>query len=229
MTDKTQITYLFDPLCGWCYGASPLLAQLDAAPGLTVVPIPTGLFSGTGARVMDASFAAYAWSNDERIASMTGQPFTEDYRSGVLAKGGMMNSGPATLALSAVALTAPQRELDALCAIQEARYVKGLDVTSVAVLVTVLEGLGLEAAASHFVSPAADLMEFHKSRLVAAQTLMREFAVQGVPGVIVDDGSRKTLLRSQELFGDGTVISRLIRSGATDADGQYHSNPATRG
>ena len=23
---EMRLTYLFDPLCGWCYGASPLLA-----------------------------------------------------------------------------------------------------------------------------------------------------------------------------------------------------------
>jgi putative protein-disulfide isomerase len=28
MTNTTLITYPFDPLCGWCYAASPLMAQL---------------------------------------------------------------------------------------------------------------------------------------------------------------------------------------------------------
>jgi protein-disulfide isomerase-like protein with CxxC motif len=25
---RTTVTYLFDPLCGWCYGASPVIQQL---------------------------------------------------------------------------------------------------------------------------------------------------------------------------------------------------------
>jgi putative protein-disulfide isomerase len=217
MTETTQITYLFDPLCGWCYGASPLMAQLAAAPGVTVVAQPTGLFSGAGARPMDASFAAYAWSNDERIAALTGQRFTESYRTNVLSKGGRLDSGPATLALSAVALTAPDRELDTLRAIQEARYVSGLDVTVVPVLVAVLEGLGLEAAASHLSSPTGQLIAFHEDRLLAAQALMREFAVRGVPGVIADEGGSKTLLKAQDLFGNSALFSRLIGSGTAPA------------
>ena len=32
MTTKT-LTYLFDPLCGWCYGASPAIQQ-------AVTPLP---------------------------------------------------------------------------------------------------------------------------------------------------------------------------------------------
>jgi protein-disulfide isomerase-like protein with CxxC motif len=26
---KTTITYLFDPLCGWCYGAAPMIGKLS--------------------------------------------------------------------------------------------------------------------------------------------------------------------------------------------------------
>ena len=75
-TPTVTVTYLFDPLCGWCYAAAPVLARLQATPGVQVVLAPTGLFAGAGARPMDAQFAAYAWSNDQRIAQLTGQPFS---------------------------------------------------------------------------------------------------------------------------------------------------------
>ncbi|RUZ44799.1 DsbA family protein, partial [Mesorhizobium sp. M7A.F.Ca.CA.004.05.2.1] len=28
---NSEVTYLFDPLCGWCYGATPMLDRLSAA------------------------------------------------------------------------------------------------------------------------------------------------------------------------------------------------------
>lgn len=71
------VTYLFDPLCGWCYGAAPVLGALAQQPGIRVELLPTGLFAGDGARAMDNEFAAYAWSNDQRIERLTGQPFSE--------------------------------------------------------------------------------------------------------------------------------------------------------
>ena len=49
-TPTTTVTYLFDPLCGWCYAAAPVLARLQATPGVQVVLAPTGLFAGAGAR-----------------------------------------------------------------------------------------------------------------------------------------------------------------------------------
>lgn len=106
--------YVFDPLCGWCYGAGAAVAALEDVPGLEVELLPSGLFSGEGARSMDDSFAAYAWSNDQRIERLTGQPFSGRYRSKVLAdRQQRFDSGAATLALTAVALISPQRELEA--------------------------------------------------------------------------------------------------------------------
>ena len=142
MTPTTTLTYLFDPLCGWCYGASPVIATLADAQGVTLAMAPTGLFSGDGARPMDDRFAAYAWSDDQRIARLTGQRFTELYRTRVLAdRRRMVDSVPATVALTAVSLTAPDREAEALSAIQAARYVEGRDVTAFPTLPTLAEVL----------------------------------------------------------------------------------------
>jgi putative protein-disulfide isomerase len=225
MSDKANITYLFDPLCGWCYGASHVLGEIAAHPNLTVTLAPTGLFSGTGARPMNAQFAAFAWSNDERIASLSGQRFSDDYRNNVLGKGGMLDSGPATLALTAVALTNPLRELDALKLIQEARYVSGRDVTDLPEIRKILESADLGTASSRLVSPDADLLSANRGRIEAARVLMKEFRVDGVPVLIVDDGQRRSTIRAQELFGNADLVARLTGVGASSADAarQNHS------
>lgn len=57
-TPTVTVTYLFDPLCGWCYAAAPALKFLQGQEGVAVVLAPTGLFAGAGARPMDAQFAA---------------------------------------------------------------------------------------------------------------------------------------------------------------------------
>jgi protein-disulfide isomerase-like protein with CxxC motif len=45
---STTLTYLFDPLCGWCYGASPTVQSLGKRDDLRFELAPTGLFSGRG-------------------------------------------------------------------------------------------------------------------------------------------------------------------------------------
>lgn len=202
MTATIQIAYLFDPLCGWCYGASPMLAELVARPEFDVALVPTGLFAGAGGRPMDEGFAAYAWSNDQRISRLTGQAFSEAYRRDVLAdRTRSFDSGPATLALTAVALTAPEREFEALQAIQKARYVAGRDVTDVAVLGHVLRGLSLSEAADRLTARDADVIDADRKRIEAGRRDMRRFGADGVPALLVGAGERQRLVRASGLLG----------------------------
>lgn len=189
------LNYVFDPLCGWCYGASATISRLFENPGVLLNLVPSGLFSGSDARPMDDEFAAYAWSNDQRIERLTGQRFSDRYRSEVLAdRRQMFDSGPATVALTAVALTGPERELEALVAIQRARYVDGLDVTHADTLLGVLRTLGLEPAAALLLKPDATLLEATRGRMAHAQSLLKAFGARGVPTFILDqDGDRRLL------------------------------------
>ena len=195
------VAYLFDPLCGWCYGASPALAYLASRDGFEVKLVPTGLFSGAGARPMDGNFAAYAWSNDQRIAKLSGQRFTEACREKVLGKsGGILDSGPATIALAAVALACPSRELDALRLIQEARYVAGLDVTDMREIIGILRGAALEAAIGRLAAPDAELLAATRERTEAARLTMRRFGAEGVPALVAGIGENRRLLNASDLF-----------------------------
>lgn len=204
---STSVTYLFDPLCGWCYGASPLVQKLGQHSGINLTLAPTGLFADGGRR-MDAAFAEFAWSNDQRIAQLTGQRFTEAYRQNVLGRhGSSFDSAAMTLALTAVSLTEPQRERDVLKALQEARYVEGLDTGSVQVVGGLLRSLCLDAAADRLAAADADLMERHAARLGQARRLMRSLGAQGVPALVVHRASGDRLLGGQTLYGD---VDQLI-------------------
>lgn len=198
-----NITYLFDPLCGWCYGAAPALRRISAMPDVTLTLAPSGLFAGAGSRPLDAGFAAHAWSNDLRIAQLTGLRFTERYRTQVLADpDGRLDSGPATLALTAVHLSAPEHELAALHAIQEARYVDGRTITDTTVLADVLRGLDLDAAATRLLNPDDALLAANRSRVDRTQHAMQALGAQGVPHLIVDDAHGRRLVRGNVLVGD---------------------------
>ena len=103
------------------------------------------------------------------LVTPTGQPFTQAYRDHILgAANGRFDSGPATLALTAVAQTAPERELDALHALQHARYVEGRDNADPAVIADVLCSLGLQAAAAVLHEPHDALREALLARVQTA-------------------------------------------------------------
>lgn len=202
MADTIHITYLFDPLCGWCYGAAPMLEKLVARPDIAVHLAPTGLFAGEGARPMDGGFAAFAWENDQRIGRLTGQPFSETYRSNVLGNHAcLVDSGPATLALTAVALTIPDREVEALGAIQKTRYVDGRDITDASVLADALCALNLQQAADRLAAPDVGLIAAFRKRIEAARADMRRFGADGVPAMVAGVGNNRRLVPGRALFG----------------------------
>ncbi|MBW8722731.1 MAG: DsbA family protein [Polaromonas sp.] len=205
--------YLFDPLCGWCYGAMPALSALSEVPAVGIELLPTGLFAGQGARPMNGDFAAYAWSNDQRIEHLTGQRFTGQYRERVLGDHQrLFDSGPATLALTAVFLTAPARELEALKAIQNARYVDGKDTTSLETLAGVLRGLGLDQAAAMVGQPDEDLLAANQARMDRAQALMREFGARGVPTLVAESGAKRWVVKHADFYSNPRALAGEIEA-----------------
>ena len=210
----TTVTYLFDPLCGWCYAAAPALKYLQGADGIQVALAPTGLFTGAGARPMDAQFAAYAWANDQRIQQLTGQPFMQAYRERILgADGGRFDSGPATLALTAVAQTAPARELEALHALQHARYVDGRDNADPAVIAEVLREIGLADAAAQVLAPDATLRGRTVGRVAQAQSTLHAVGARGVPQLVVAGQGGPRVLSSAALLGPREHLLAEVQAG----------------
>lgn len=169
-----------DPLCGWCWGAAPALTRLAAA-GERLEVVASGLFIGD--RPMTPEFAEYAWKNDERIRDLTGQTFSNAYRDGVLGNfETRFDSGPATLALTTVQLSAPERTLEALHALQGARWVDGLDVTSEVVCAEVLRRAGFEeSVVAAFLAEDEVVIEALNQRATRARELMSRLGARGVP------------------------------------------------
>lgn len=196
-----DVTYLFDPLCGWCYGATPMLDRLSAS-GVLIDLLPTGLFSGAGARPMDEAFAAHAWANDQRIERLTGQRFTQAYRRDVLnVRGTLLDSHAATLGISAAGLEGPGGRLTALKAIQWARYVDGRDIVTIDGVAEVLAAAGMADAAGLLQAPTEQLMKAHRDLVGQGRTLFERLHANGVPSLAVIRNDAPRLIGSNALFG----------------------------
>lgn len=208
-----HVTYLFDPLCGWCYGAGPVLEKLAKLNNLTLELAPTGLFAGEGARPMDRRFAAYAWQNDLRINRLTAQVFSELYRDQVLEDlSGMFDSAPATLGVIAVGLTRREAERSALKALQNARYVDGRNSSDMTVVADVLDSVGFADAAARVRAPDAALLDVYRNRIESARRVMAEFRTDGVPALVVSDGSQRRMLPSTVLFGSFDLLAAELQA-----------------
>ncbi|WP_225783058.1 DsbA family protein [Xenophilus sp. Marseille-Q4582] len=139
--------YLYDPLCGWCYAAAPLVRAARGLPGLQLQAHGGGMLAGANRRPVTPAWREYVLPHDRRIAELSGQPFGEAYFEGLLRDtGAVLDSAPpltAVLAADAVA----GRGLDMIERVQRAHYVEGRRIADPAVLRALAEELGLPAVA----------------------------------------------------------------------------------
>ncbi|MCW0206693.1 MAG: DsbA family protein [Achromobacter sp.] len=192
--------YIFDPLCGWCYAAAPLVEAARALPGLDIALHGGGMMTGGNRQPVTDALRRYVMPHDERIAGLTGQPFGEDYFDGLLRDSGAVfdSEPPTTAILAAQALGG--RGLDLLQRIQRAHYVQGLRVADPAVLAALAADIGLDPAAFGAAFAAAQGAET-ASHIAASRQLLARLGGSGFPTLALERGGACTLLEPSRYLG----------------------------
>ncbi|PPC73931.1 disulfide bond formation protein DsbA [Pokkaliibacter plantistimulans] len=216
---ELRLLYFFDPLCGWCYASAPALAALAEHYPQQLQLMPSGLFSGQGARPMSRDFADYAWQNDQRIEKMTGQRFTEAYLQQVLhGKDVRFDSSYASLAMTAAAAMAPALEAQLLHALQLARYVEGVDTSKAehvaAICQQVAETQGISLSRQEWLEKLQDstVVAQRDARIGQAQQFMQQLGIQGVPQLVVNKGDQYGVISGGALYQDKEALLEMIAS-----------------
>ena len=190
--------YLYDPLCGWCYGAAPLLKA--AREVVEVRAHGGGMMTGPRRQAVTPQLRGYVMPHDARIAQLSGQPFGEAYFNGLLQDTtAVFDSEPPTAAILAAEAVA-SRGLDLLAALQVAHYVDGRRIADRAVLIEVASTLGLDPAeftlALDRQSGAAVQAHFEDTR-----ALMVQLGAQGFPSFALQIGGVMTRVDFSRFLG----------------------------
>src|SRR5450830_1063741 len=121
----TTLHYIYDPLCGWCYGAAPLAAA--ARDVMPVIGHGGGMMTGANRKQVNPTLRNYVMPHDHRIAGLTGQAFGDDYFNGLLLdETAVFDSAPPIRAiLAAEEIAEDGGGLDMLSRLQVAHYVEG--------------------------------------------------------------------------------------------------------
>ena len=190
----TTLHYIFDPLCGWCYAAEPLVEAAARIHGLQVQLHGGGMMTGERRKQITADWRAYVLPHDDRIAAMSGQPFGDAYRDGLLNDTSVwLDSAPPTTAILAAEQLGGQG-LAMLGAIQRAHYVQGLQVAEQATLQALAEQLGLDSAAFNAAYTQLDgaATEAH---FAASRRLLAMAGGQGFPTLALQTDEEQPLQR----------------------------------
>lgn len=202
--------YIFDPLCGWCYAAAPLIDAVRTHTGVSIVLHGGGMLTGAHRRHITAQWREHVMPHDRRIAQLTKQAFGEAYFEGLLRDTSVvLDSAPPTTAILAAEAIAGQG-LDMLHRVQRAHYAEGLRIADHDVLQQLAMEIGLDA----------NTFDAHFSRLVgeATETHIRESRAwldrtggQGFPTLAQaqDDGSLARIELSQWLGRPTDFVAAL--------------------
>lgn len=181
---NATLHYIFDPLCGWCYGAEPLARAAADVPGLAVELHAGGLWPEP--TVLPEETRRYIEQADTRLSEMTGQPLGAAYRRDLLFDPALvLDSRPVTTAVLAAERLAHQG-LRMLWAIQHAHYVNGRHVVRDEVLDELAAGLGIDPLAFAEARDAVDA----DAHIAATRALMRDVGAQGFPTFVLEIDGR---------------------------------------
>jgi putative protein-disulfide isomerase len=144
---SARLHYAYDPLCGWCYAAAPIVSALLATGLVRLTLHGGGMLVGSRRRRMDEEFRQLIRFHEQRMHQLSGQPFGEPYTEGLLRDQSVVyDSGPPTVAiLAAEALVGRGAEM--YVAIQRAHYVEGRKTMNLDVLASLAAELGVVRAA----------------------------------------------------------------------------------
>lgn len=175
--------YIHDPLCGWCYGAAPLLRV--ARELLPVQAHGGGMMAGAARRAVTPELRQFVMGHDRRIAQVSHQPFGSAYFDGLLQDSGAVldSEPPITAMLAADAVGGAG--LDMLARMQRAHYVDGLRIADVGVLRALAADLGLSAPEFEraYKRLAGSATQAH---ITESRALLVRLGGQGFPTVAVE-------------------------------------------
>ncbi|WP_323907027.1 DsbA family protein [Aeromonas veronii] len=206
---QTTLHYVYDPLCGWCYGAAPLLQAAATIAGLKIELHAGGLWMGSRRQPMGEALRDYVRPHDQRIEALTGQHFGERYFNELLLREGcLLDSEPPIRAVLAVTALGGDG-LVMLHRIQQSHYRDGIWIGEPAFLATLAAEQGISAEAFQQAYLQAPLLQ----HLADSQGWMKRLGGQGYPTLGIERRGKLERIEVNQYLGEPELlIPRLLRA-----------------
>jgi len=204
--------YIYDPLCGWCYGAKPLVQAAQAV--LPVIAHGGGMMTGANRQKVSPQLRNYVMPHDRRIAEYSGQPFGEAYFEGLLRDhSAVFDSAPPIAAvLAAEQMTG--RGLELLGRLQSAHYAEGRRIADESVLFELAHGMGLDRQAFESAFRAADT----DGHIRNSRALLAKVGGQGFPTLALEHNDQFTLIDIGPWLGKPQAFAQWLSQSLPDQD-----------
>ncbi|MCC6202721.1 MAG: DsbA family protein [Gammaproteobacteria bacterium] len=201
--------YICDPLCGWCYGAAPLVTAILDVENLALQWHCGGLFSGSNVRVIGREMYDFIMSADAHLQALTGQPLGRAYQQELLPSGDVLLDSSVPIKAMLIAEQLAGQGLAMLLAIQHAHYLDGRRVCDAATLQSLATDLGLprEPFLEAWRATAAAAVEEH---IAATRRLMAQYGTHSFPTFVLATPAATRVLDHQSYYGKPQAWRELV-------------------
>lgn len=195
----SKLYYVMDPMCGWCYGFSPVAKRLFEVYGekLDMELLPAGLWLGDGVHVLNPDRCDYIRNANKRITELSGQEFGEDFYTNYFDKGIPFDSLPSCKAIITAQTLIPNRSYTFTSRIQEAFCLLGKDMNDPEVFFHIAKDMNIDGFKDYYNSEDA----LFKTQ--SAFSRAKDLGVTNYPTVLLEHkGNLHTLAVGYASFED---------------------------
>lgn len=218
----TELCYVHDPLCGWCFAMHPALAAVERSrpfDGRSFTTLNAILWGGTSARIMGEGFRAHLEHGMPRVEQSSSVRFGSAFHENIVSDDHYVyESSSAARALQVVKLHAPRLDLEYILRLQTAFFEEGASASDVRTHVRVAAQLGVTPRTFVDTYYSELVTRNVQAERVRARSEMAAIGANGVPLFFVREAGRTVRIeheraRSPEEFAE-CVRAALDRLGS---------------
>jgi putative protein-disulfide isomerase len=142
--ESPVLHYLYDPFCGWCYGAAPMVSVAQEIPNLKIQAHGVGLLSGEKVQRMSPEWVEFVRPHEARIRAFSKQQFGDAYVHGVQEHQDVLLDSSPPIAAMLVAEDVDGQGVVMIKRLQHAYYQEGRAIADRVVIGDIAEELGYE-------------------------------------------------------------------------------------
>ncbi len=208
--DQPRIIYVYDALCGWCYGFSPVIRQFHDTYNhqFTFDVMSGGMMTGPRSQPISESMG-YVRSALRIVEEQTGVEFGQAYVENILDPGTYISdSNKPGQAMTLFRVLQTGRDIEFAATLQNALYRDGIDLNVDAHYGPLVEPYGVDP--DEFVAHLNDAAIIDQT--TQEFTLVAQMGINGFPSVIIEKGEELFLVARGYLPYDDLVanISRAV-------------------
>lgn len=204
---KDTILYVYDPMCGWCYGFDPVMEQVAKEWGDRVhfQVISGGMITGERQGVIAPQMAVYILNTAPRLEKMTGVKFGDIFLKALSDGTYYASSERPSRALAVFRGIHPEKAIAFVHAMQKEVFLKGNSLEDDATYRSLCNDFGIDADAflTALDSPAT------KNAALQDFALSSRLGVSGFPAVLgIRDGKAVALTNG---YSDAGTLTRKLK------------------